>query len=145
MKILPFNLEQAKAGAKVVIEEMPYQQLWYLGSKRFHSSHPHAFEYATSGVGWYNEKGESVRNYNRLIIIETITREWKPTEVPIGMLIDCWTGNQIMPAVILSASIAGVVVAFGSELQTISLADCLAKGKFSSNNGKTWNLCGVEE
>lgn len=70
-------------------------------------------------------------------------RPWKPEEVPVGCLL---LFKHTPPTVLLSCDDGCVTYAVSKRLEKYTLLDLFRLDvKYSTNGGKTWYPCGVEE
>ena len=72
-------------------------------------------------------------------------RPWKPEEVPVGAIAK--NKNMGKPPCWIISGVASCGVYFGhpSKNEAASFKHCLETIEYSTDNGKTWKPCGVEE
>lgn len=154
MKTKPFNIDEAKAGAKVVNRNGEAIRIVCYDSKySFLGCHQPIIDdlartYCDDGV--FNPLGaKSGQKEDLLLVSEPRLRPWKPEEVPVGALIKY---KDVVAVLSFKNEIGFGFVSFTPDVTGNADARCWSYGdvyegtiSHSTDGGKTWHPCGAEE
>lgn len=154
MKTIPFDLEKAKAGAKVVcgeISRIPVLDFHYFDINTLYPLHV-VLDERGGLLNYFTKSGQNAHhrpdpNSDLFLLVEPKLRPWKPEEVPVGALIRrpsslCDVGEHA--AMLIVERDKHRVYAANCK-QGSTFAQCLDDHEHSLDHGKTWLPCGVEE
>lgn len=148
MKLIPFDIEKAKAGAKVMTREGKPVRILACDIKSVYpvaGIRPNGYDEQLScwtHTGCFMESGCESR-HDLFLAVEPTLRPWKPEEVPVGAV---WK-NATQRCVILAVNAEGRVLMTDSFKGSVNFYNpiMLQNGQHSLDGGKTWLPCGVEE
>lgn len=150
MKTKPFNIDEAKAGAKVVNKAgNPVRLVCFDGESYYSGKHQQIIDsmartYSADGI--FNHNDWSDGSCDLLLVSEPKLRPWKASEVPMPAILRSSDGHIRWQ--ILSVSSFGVATANATMCGQTSIARfeaLLECNEHSTDGGKTWKPCGVEE
>jgi len=144
MKTKPFNIEEAKAGAKVVNRiGNPVRIVCFDSEVTYKGRHQPIIDslartYSADG-GFDCMNPDS--GCDLLLVSEPRLRPWRPEEVPVGALARNKTGEARY--LIVAAGPMGIGVGVGGVW--VDFESTLDSREHSTDGGKTWKPCGVAE
>lgn len=146
-KLIPFDIDKAKAGAKVVFRCGEPVKQWFhfencnLNFPIFALITKSSFDNFTI-TGEQRHRG-GTSNYDLMLEVEPTLRPWKAEEVPVGCLLRHKQPDSPHNKTIL-VSLNHHDIAFGKH-GWLNLNQVFEQLEHSLDNGKTWQPCGVEE
>lgn len=149
MKTKPFSIKEAKAGAKVVnragetIRIVCYDSKYSLQGRHQPIIDDLARTYCDDGV--FNPLGiKSGQKEDLLLVSEPKLRPWKPEEIVLPLLIRSKDHEPNCMALITGMSLGKMKTIFSGN-SFVTCEDLFNDYEHSTDSGKTWKPCGVEE
>jgi len=148
-KLIPFDLDKALKGAKVVCRNGKIVSEWHLFTT-CSSEQPLKAVIVGDCLRNYNKNGSWMSDirqseYDLMLEVEPTLRAWTRKEFPSDCLISMttWDGAWVKVIEIINDNIT---IPYLGSLQRMSLKDLCDRGYIHSlDQGKTWLPCGVED
>lgn len=148
MSLIPFDIEKAKVGAKVVTRDglavriLAYDRIGdqpIVGLRADSASDDAINSWNSDGTFLYNNPSDS----DLFLSVEPQYRAWTADEVPVGCLIRDKSSSNFHRHILIGVAAEYEKAVCIGQRGNYSLLRIFETHEYSMDNGKTWQICGV--